>query len=260
MKWLRSLLISPPENSSGQEEELQSQEYPQKKPTEDLGPHPAMFGHRFAQPQLLEQALTHKSFHNENSNRELGHNEVLELLGDSVLGLVLTELLMSKFPEDAEGKLSKKRASLVNESTLSEIALRMKLDVRIKLGRGEQSTGVAKNPRILASAFEAILGAIYKDGGFVIAKGIVTDIFNDVIDQRNWSHDFHLDYKSRLQEITQERYGAVPMYKLQEELGPEHNKRFEVSVRVNGRVLGLGWGGNKKQAEQESARMALENL
>jgi ribonuclease III len=217
-------------------------------------------GHFFRRGELLDQALTHKSFVNESKGEHVNHNEVLEFMGDSVLGLVITHLLIEKFPTDDEGRLSKKRASLINEKTLSEMARNLGLELRLRLGKGERASGVMKNPRILASTFEAIIGAIYLDSGFQDISQILRSLFNPLIEARDWAEDFELDYKTRLQELVQEKYSEIPAYSLQEEVGPEHNKRFEVEVRVSGRVLGLGWGTSKKLAEQTAAKMALERL
>lgn len=217
-------------------------------------------GHFFRRGELLDQALTHKSFVNESKGEHVHHNEVLEFMGDSVLGLVVSQLLIEKFPNDDEGRLSKKRASLVNEKNLSELARDLGLELRLRLGKGERSSGVMRNPRILASTFEAIIGAIHLDSDFNTISQILRSLFNPMIDARDWVEDFELDYKTRLQELVQEKYSETPFYKLQEEVGPEHNKRFEVQVRVSGRVLGLGWGTSKKIAEQTAAKMALERL
>jgi len=217
-------------------------------------------GHYFRRAELLDQALTHKSFVNEYKEKRIDHNEVLEFMGDSVLGLVITQLLIEKFPGDDEGKLSKKRASLINEKTLSDLAHDLGVELRLRMGKGERGAGVMRNPRILASTFEAVIGAIYMDSNFSEISQILRSLFIPLIDSRNWFEDYELDYKTRLQELAQQKYAEVPVYKLQEEVGPEHNKRFEVQVRVSGRVLGLGWGTSKKLAGQAAAKMALERL
>ncbi len=217
-------------------------------------------GHYFRRSELLDQALTHKSFVNESKEQAVQHNEVLEFMGDSVLGLVVTQILIERFPQDDEGRLSKKRASLVNEHTLSELAKDLGLHLRLRMGKGERASGVMRNPRILASTFEAVIGAIHLDSNFIEISQILRSLFIPMIEARDWAQDFELDYKTRLQELAQEKYNEAPVYSLQEEVGPEHNKRFEVQVRVDGRVLGLGWGTSKKLAEQASAKMALERL
>jgi ribonuclease III len=231
----------------------------------DKNPQPGqgyILGYQFQNSSLLDQALTHKSFANENSHegQSLEHNEILEFLGDAVLGLVISGLLLELFPEDVEGNLSKKRASLVNEKTLAEWALELKFDGRLRLGRGEVSQGVALNPRILSSAFEAVVGAIFKDSGYNGVQSVLRPLVIAQIQKHNWSTDFACDYKSKLQEVAQKKFASVPQYKLQEEIGPEHNKRFEVRVKVNGRTIGLGWGKTKKSAEQEAARMGLDRV
>lgn len=217
-------------------------------------------GHYFRRAELLDQALTHKSFVNESKDKPVHHNEVLEFMGDSVLGLVITQVLIERFATDDEGKLSKKRASLVNEKRLSELARDLGLELRLRLGKGERAAGVMKNPRILASTLEAVIGAIYLDSDFQSISQILRSLFVPMIEACDWSEDYELDYKTRLQELSQKKYSEVPVYSLQEEVGPEHNKRFEVQVRVSGRVLGLGWGTSKKLAEQAAAKMAMERL
>jgi ribonuclease-3 len=235
---------------------------PRKSQAKPLPGDGYLLGYQFRNTSLLKQALTHKSFTNENQHDEESHhhNEVLEFTGDAVLGLVVTELLIETFPSDVEGNLSKKRASLVNEKTLADLALHLKLDSRLRLGRGEQVSGVNLNPRILSSAFEAVIGAIFNESGYESARAVLKPLIVDQIQRHNWESDFACDYKSKLQEVAQKKFASVPQYKLQEEIGPEHNKRFEVQVKVNGRTVGLGWGKTKKSAEQEAARMGLDRI
>lgn len=221
-------------------------------------------GHEFKTPELLLQALTHKSFANEKSggapcvHRD---NERMEFLGDAVLDLALSECLMRKFPNDPEGALSKKRASLVNEETLSLIARELQLETLIRLGKGETKTGGLQKPRILASTLEAALGAVFLDAGFDAALKVVEKIFETRLNELVTSPvDFRSDFKTRLQECAQEVHKATPTYQVEGESGPDHDKQFEVSVRLDGQILATGNGRSKKAAEQDAARKALEMM
>lgn len=236
-------------------------------------------GYLFVRPELLLQALTHKSFANERGAGTGGgagtgaarssagvtlvetDNERLEFLGDAVLDLALTECLMRQFPNDNEGSLSKKRASLVNEETLARIAGELRLETLIRLGKGEIKTGGLQKPRILASTLEAVLGAVFQDAGFAPALEVVRKLFETRLDELTTSQvDFKLDYKTRLQEKAQEIHRATPVYKVEVETGPDHDKQFEVSVRIESQVLATGTGRSKKAAEQDAARQALERM
>ncbi len=215
--------------------------------------------YQFQNAELLSQALTHKSFVNENGRRHLLHNEKLEFLGDAVLDLLLSEYLMEKFPADDEGNLSKKRASLVNESVLAQIALDLNLSERILLGKGEVLSNGNKKPRLLASVYEALLGAVFLDGGFESVRKIARDHFGKMLVQMNPTQDFEQDYKTRLQEMAQADLKAGPSYEVTGEEGPSHSPQFQVSLSLLGRVVSQGIGKSKKHAEQESARIAIEN-
>lgn len=217
----------------------------------------------FKAPELLDQALTHKSFTNEQGRRsapnESQHNEKLEFLGDAVLDLVLSEFLMEKFASDDEGNLSKKRASLVNESVLAQIAMELSLSERLKLGKGEILSQGNRKPRLLASAYEALLGAIFLDGGFAAARAVIRENFAPILAQMNPSEDFQQDYKTRLQELAQAELRSGPSYEVTGEEGPSHSPQFEVSLTLQAKVVSRGFGKSKKVAEQEAARIALEN-
>jgi ribonuclease-3 len=218
-------------------------------------------GYNFKNADLLLLALTHKSFRNEQPTAVAGDNERLEFLGDAVLDLVLSDLLMKRFGADQEGSLSKKRASLVNEEHLAELAREIGLDSYVRLGKGERQTGGLQKPRILASAFEAVLGAIFLDGGFDAASSAITRFFEPRLAPfLAGAADFARDFKTRLQEQAQELFRLTPTYFVEREEGPDHNKIFEVSVRLDNRVLAVGKGRNKKAAEQDAARLALESL
>lgn len=221
-------------------------------------------GHSFHEISKLEQALTHKSFANEQSGGQPTvdfDNERLEFLGDAVLDLALSDLLMTHFPTDPEGSLSKKRASLVNEESLAKLARELGLDQALRLGKGEAKTGGLQKPRLLASSFEAVLGAVYLDGNYVSAKSVVERVFGESLKQFNYSDvDFVSDFKTRLQERIQEARKSTPTYHVESEQGPDHDKIFEVSVRLGDEILAKGQGRSKKAAEQDAARKALEQM
>lgn len=215
-------------------------------------------GYEFKSAALLERALTHKSFANELKNT-VEHNEKLEFLGDAVLDLVVGEFLFEKFPTDTEGGLSKKRASIVNEEVLSELSLDMKLNELMKLGKGEAQTGGAHKPRLCASALEAVIGALYLDGGFEVAKKFVRREFSFLTDKVCGHEDFEKDYKTRLQELVQKHQKETPRYEVLAEEGPPHDREFLVCVKVSDEVWAQGRGRSKKNAEQAAAKCALES-
>lgn len=235
-------------------------EVPTTSPTELA----SRLGTPFTNPSLLEQALTHTSYRNENARQgassAVADNERLEFLGDAVLDLALSALLMARFPTDREGALSKKRASLVNEDVLAALARELEIPELIRLGKGERQSGGVGKPRILASAFEAVFGAIYLDSGFAVALAATDAAFGRRLDALAGSPDYAADFKTRLQERSQERHRQTPFYRVERERGPDHDKLFDVSVRLGERVLAIGQGRNKKAAEQEAARLALEKL
>lgn len=212
----------------------------------------------FKQNEWLEQALTHKSFRNETQEVEFD-NERLEFLGDAVLDLALSELLMETFPGDQEGPLSKKRASLVNEEQLCELAREMGLDQVLRLGKGEKQSGGLQKPRLLASGLEAIFGAVFTDGGYPAAQELVRRLFTPLMTSFNeGGAPFARDFKTRLQELMQEKYKQTPSYTVEREEGPDHEKTFAVSVRIGTQILAEGVGRSKKASEQDAARRALD--
>jgi ribonuclease-3 len=214
---------------------------------------------QFKNGDLLVRALTHKSFAHEL--REKGeHNEKLEFLGDAVLDLILGEYLMELFPGDGEGGLSKKRASLVNEEVLSKLAADLELPKFLQLGKGETFTGGAQKPRLLASAYEALVGAMFLDGGYEIVREFARRDFAKLIESLDPAQDFERDYKTRLQEVMQKETKEAPIYELISEEGPPHDKIFAVCVRVKEVNLATGAGRSKKIAEQEAAKKALDIL
>lgn len=214
----------------------------------------------FRQPELLKQALTHRSYHNENPSLSIGHNERLEFLGDAVLDLIVSEKLFSTRPDAEEGELSKLRASLVNESVLCEVAREMNLGRFMKLGRGEEVTQGFDKPRLLASTFEALVGAIYLDGGFSEATKFILGHLETRLHSEDSNTELLADFKTRLQEKTQSLLKKTPHYELLGEEGPDHEKTFKVCVKLADDILGEGIGRSKKLAEQSAAAAALERL
>ena len=213
--------------------------------------------YHFRDLALLKTALTHSSFANENRASGAVCNERLEFLGDSVLGVMVAERLYRQCSEMPEGDMTRLRAELVCENSLHETALRLGLGEDLRLGRGEEHTGGRTRRSILADAVEAVLAAIYLDGGFEQARRFV-DRF--VLSRMGAEETAVGDFKTRLQELVQQHSGQVLTYPLLSEEGPDHNKTFTVQVALNGEVLGVGRGRTKKQAEQAAARQALSAL
>ena len=211
-------------------------------------------GHAFADRELLRTALTHRS----HTTRSGSHNETLEFLGDAVIGLVVSELLLRAWPLADEGTLSKRRAALVNAETLAGKGAGFGLGPLMLLGRGEEKTGGREKRSILAGAFEALLGAVFLDGGFVAAREVVQRAFaGDVLVEPGSENG---EYKTRLQELSQRLFRLAPEYTLLRASGPDHARDFESHVSIAGRVLGTGTGPSKKAAEQGAAREALGAL
>jgi ribonuclease-3 len=214
----------------------------------------------FRDQTLLDQALTHRSFHNENTKKSQGHNELLEFLGDSVLDFSLSDQLMKRYPDLAEGELSKIRASLVNEEALASVARELGLDGHIRLGKGEYQSGGTTKPRLLSSALEALFGAIYRDADFLAVDTVIKNVFASRVDSLDLEVHFRSDYKTRLQEKLQELKRPAPLYVLSGESGPDHDKTFFVTLKLSEEASVCGQGRSKKQAEQDAARQALEVL
>jgi ribonuclease III len=200
----------------------------------------------------LERALTHRSFAYENANPPT--NERLEFLGDSVLGLVVTDTLFRDYPTLPEGQLAKLRAAVVQMRALAEVARELSLGAYIRLGRGEEVTGGRNKSSILADTLEAVIGAVYIDCGLAAASALVHRLFDPVI-ARSARLGAGLDWKTSLQELTAAQLLGVPDYQV-EESGPDHQKSFRAAVRIGGRVLGTGSGHSKKEAEQHAAEAA----
>ena len=213
-------------------------------------------GYRFQNPRLLEQALTHTSYANENREGCHGHNERLEFLGDSILGFVVAEYLYRSFPNRPEGELTRMRAELVCERSLAVMAQEINLGPHLRLGKGEERSGGRSRPSILSDACEAIMAAAYLDGGFEAAREIVYRHVLDRVGESTHSGD----YKTILQELVQREKNQTLSYQLVEESGPDHDKRFTVAVLRNGEAVGRGTGHSKKLAEQAAAHEAIEHL
>lgn len=213
-------------------------------------------GYTFNDKIYIQIALTHSSFANEH--KEFKFNERLEFLGDSVLGLVVSDYLFNKRRDLPEGKLTKLRANVVCEESLSAVARKLNIGKYLFLGKGEKYTGGRNRDSILADATEAIIAAIYLDGGFEKAKEFILFNLGDTLNKTIDGNIFR-DYKTILQEIIQSKNGKLS-YKLLEERGPDHDKEFEMQVKSGNKVLGVGKGKNKKEAEKNAAKAALKNM
>lgn len=213
----------------------------------------------FKDVSLLETALVHRSFTNENPTCALKDNERLEFLGDAVLGLCISDILMKTFPDYSEGQLSKARASVVNEQTLAAVARQINLGNYLSLGKGEEISGGKMKASILADAFEALTASIYLDGGLESVFTFIKKFFLPLIEERSKTA-IHGDYKTALQEICQIRFREMPKYTLVKETGPDHDKFFEVVLTISDFISTFGKGKSKKEAEQQAAKEALKLL
>ncbi|HEX7281350.1 MAG TPA: ribonuclease III, partial [Vicinamibacterales bacterium] len=217
-------------------------------------------GYRFRDRGLLEHALTHRSKAHEDPSGGVVDNESLEFLGDAVLGLVVAEALFRSFPNYSEGQKSKIKANLVSTASLAEMAEQLGLGEHMILGRGEEKTGGRRKQALLADTCEALIAAIYLDGGLEPAQKFLSREFAGAIEQARAPEYFGRDHKSRLQERLQALGRPLPIYKIAGEIGPDHRKLFHVEVVVGDDVLAQGVGRTKKEAEQEGARLALAAL
>jgi ribonuclease-3 len=215
-------------------------------------------GYQFSNVALCENALTHKSWLNERQLESRSDNERLEFLGDAVIALVVSDLLMRRFPDHPEGELSKKRAALVNEAGLARVAEVLALGQWIFLGRGEEQAGGRQKRSILADALEALVGAVYKDGGFEAAFQVTDHLFERSLEGAGTAAD--RDFKSRLQELSQARLHLAPIYTLLAQEGPDHDKTFEVAIFLGDKEYGRAQGKSKKEAQQNAAARALAML
>jgi len=228
-------------------------------PTKDLGKLSKNLGYTFKRPDLLTEAFRHSSYVNEFSNSDLRDNERLEFLGDAVLDLAISDILMELFQDSKEGDLSKYRATVVNERGLCQVAQALGLGEYLMLGRGEEMSRGREKPSILANTMEALLGAVYLDAGFDKTKEIVHKLFSPLLGKID-SAGVPNDYKSQLQEYTQGVYKTRPEYVLVEESGPAHDKIFRVALRLDGKTVAEAKGKSKKEAEQKAAKEALPCL
>jgi ribonuclease-3 len=213
-------------------------------------------GHTFADPSALESALVHRSYCAEHPDSE--SNERMEFLGDAVLGLSVTDHVYDTYPMLPEGELAKLRASVVNAEVLTELALEVELGPALLLGKGEDASGGRTKASILADAMEAVIAAVYLDGGWAAADALVLRLLGDRIRENAAGPGGH-DYKTRLQELSAQRFDQVPRYQVRAE-GPDHSKRFFAVVLIGGETRGEGEGRSKKQAEQAAARVAWQEL
>ena len=214
-------------------------------------------GYTFRNKALLENALTHSSYANENRERHLPDNERLEFLGDSILGFVVAEYLYRNFPDKPEGELTRIRADLVCERNLAEAAATIELGSYLLLGHGEEQGGGRKRDSIVSDAMESVIAASFMDGGFAAAKEIIDRLILSNIPK---GRPRNFDFKTAFQELVQRKKDQQIHYELTGESGPDHDKHFEVEVLLNGKAVGHGVGSSKKRAEQAAAEAAIEAL
>jgi len=217
-----------------------------------------ILGYRFSDSRLLQQALVHSSFGFEQLADGL-NNETFEFMGDAVLDLAVSDMLLQNYPGAREGELTKMRAGLVREATLAQMARNMKLGDFLMLGRGEEASHGRRKTSILAGTFEALIGAMYLDSGYDKVRNYIMGRFESMLLEKK-QEIITEDAKSRLQETLQEKYNLAPTYHVDAEEGPDHAKKFTISVRFMTEVLGTGFGSSKKVAEQEAAAQALATV
>ena len=217
----------------------------------------AAIGYKFRNISLLQNALAHSSYANERWHNSLMSNERLEFLGDSILGMVVAEYLYRSFPDRPEGELTRMRADMVCEKTLAAVAGRIDLGRHLLLGNGEEQGGGRTRNSILADAVESVIAASFLDGGMEAARQFIQKFILVEVPVKKLHN---IDYKTGLQELVQQKKNQVLTYTLVGESGPDHDKRFDVEVRLNGKVVGLGSGSSKKRAEQDAAHAAMEAL
>jgi ribonuclease III len=229
----------------------------------ELEPLERRIGYRFKDRGLLEHALTHRSRVHEDASGGVFDNESMEFLGDSVLGFVIADMLFRQFPQHNEGQKSKLKASIVSATSLARLGEKIDLGAFLILGRGEEKTGGRLKHALIADCYEALIAAIYLDGGVEPVRGFIERQFADLIEEarRTGAHAaFTEDYKSALQEWLQSHDRGLPSYRLAAEIGPAHRRRFDVEVLVNGEPIARAEGKTKKEAAQAAAKQALEIL
>ena len=217
----------------------------------------AAIGYRFKNISLLQNALTHSSYANERWHNSLLSNERLEFLGDAILGMTVAKYLYQAFPDRPEGELTRMRADMVCEQTLAKVAARIELGKHLLLGNGEELGGGRSRNSILADAVESVIAASYLDGGMEAAQKFIEQFILVEVPVKQLHN---ADYKTALQELVQQKKNQVLSYALIGESGPDHDKKFDVEVKLNGVVVGTGSGSSKKRAEQAAAHAALEKL
>ncbi len=213
----------------------------------------------FKSKKLLKHALIHRSYGNENWEYKKVNNERLELLGDAVLDLVVTEYLYMNFTSSSEGDLAKLKSMIVSEPVLAKISRKLGVGNYLLLSKGEELTGGRDRSSILGDVFESILGAVYLDSDFITAKEFALKYLKTFIDHIDENEDL-IDFKTILQEFSQREYKIIPFYEVVKEMGPDHRKSFEIAVKINDEIMGRGTGRNKKSAEQSAARNACKKL
>jgi ribonuclease III len=224
-----------------------------------LKPLEERLGYTFQQIDFLSTALTHRSYVNENPQLDLSDNERLEFLGDAVLGLCVSDLLIRKYPDFDEGTLSKFRALMVNEKPLAQLATQMRLGEYLLLGHGEETSGGRQKESLLANALEAVIAAVYLDAGFAktrtFVRKLMTPLLNDAVLTAQ-----SFDYKTALQEYCQKKFKSAPTYTLLDVSGPDHARDFTMEVSLNGAFQQTGTGRSKKEAQKQAAQKAMEIL
>lgn len=229
-------------------------------PPTDLTELQARMGYTFENPALLERALTHRSYAHEHGNQARLHNEALEFLGDAVLGLVVAEWLVEKYPDSREGVLARFKSYLVSSKHLAECAERLELGAHLRLNRGEEKTGGRRKRALLENTFEAILAALYLDGGFDAARTFVRRLFEPTVSRLDPSDIDRTDAKTALQDWLRAHGLPLPEYVTVGTEGPAHHPEFSIALRLDGEVLALGRGPSLKSAHQSAAGEALEAL
>ncbi len=231
------------------------------KPDDNITRFQDILGLRFRDPELLTQALTHRSFVNEYADEDssIRDNERLEFLGDAVLDIIVADMLFQKYPDVSEGELTRLRAALVRTESLAQLGTQFQLGEFLRLGHGEEITGGRQRITILCRAFEAVIGALYLDSGMEAVKKFVIPSLLELLDYVI-ENNLHLDARSQLQERIQARLSIAPSYRLAEAQGPDHAREFRVEVSIGESIIGSGSGASKRAAAQDAARAALQQL